>query len=233
LAEEIRVRNADLRRVKEESAAQLAAEDKRILEEILQEVKANEEKESHRKQDAKDGRIAHMKFVESQMNVAAESETALDRLWQEENDKEWAKREQQWSDEQSRRDTLLKDVFATRRAQIDEIRTKEHQTAQAKHREHENMVSNIHTLAHNDKSEVESKKRSAKTNQDFVLGQIRDKEQRKEDQVQTRKTELTDAQAEESMYQQKLVAELSKLDEAKPSTLSHLSLKPKRQHGLF
>ena len=66
-------------------------EDKKNLETLLKQIADDEALEKEKKKAAREESIRQMKYVEAQMTAAAESETALDRMFQEEAEKEWGK----------------------------------------------------------------------------------------------------------------------------------------------
>lgn len=93
LGVEIKQRNEELLRIKKVEYDQLRAEDKNALDQLLARIAEDERLEAERKKQHRELAMEHMKKVELQMNAQAESETAIDKLWQQENDKEWEKRE--------------------------------------------------------------------------------------------------------------------------------------------
>ena len=229
LAEETKIRNQQLREMKEEEKAALAAEEKAALDQLLAQIAHDEAEEKRRKREAREEAMSQMKFVEAQMNTVAENETALDRLWQEENDKEWAKREERWGEEQGRREALYRDVFNTRKQQIQEIRQKELDEAKKKREEHEEMVKETTALASRDTSDVRKKREAAKATQNYQQMQVDRRNQEKQAIRDSKKTEMTSAQAVEHQYQAKIAEELAKLEEGKPGKYQGVKLSSQRR----
>jgi hypothetical protein len=229
LAEETKIRNEELRRMKEEEKTMLAEEEKRNLDELLAQIAADEASERQKKKEAREHAMSQIKFVEAQMNTVAENETALDRLWQEESDKEWAKREDRWLEEQARREALLHDVFSTRKNQILELRQKELDEAQRKRAEHDAMIVETTALAHRDTSDVRKKKEAALAIQQYQLQQVEARNKEKNDARAAKKFEMTSAQAVEHEYQKKISEELAKLEQGKPERYQGVKLAAQRR----
>jgi cilia- and flagella-associated protein 53 len=224
IAAETREMNDRINEEKDKERQALRAEDERNLQEILEEIKVQEEAEKQRKVEVRVEAINQMKFVEAQMNAAAESETALDRLWQEENDKEWNKRESRWKDEQDRRDALLRQVFQERKNQVLSIRQREEEEAERKRREREEVIQNIQTLSSSDTGDARARREKARQVQQFQALQVQDRLERRAKERAELTDELAYAMNENDEYERQLNAELAKLEANRPAEFSHIKL---------
>jgi len=65
--------------------------------------------------------IEHRRRLEEQMAVEKEEQGELDKLYAEEQEREWRKREMQWEAEAAARERLMKDVDASRREHIAKV----------------------------------------------------------------------------------------------------------------
>lgn len=222
-------KEVEARRAEEER--QRRAEEETELQAIIQAKKEQELREIQRKKEAREQAVRHMKEVEYQMNQVAESETALDRRWMEEGEREWQRREAVWQKEQDRRDRMMTDVFESRRAQVIANRRREEEELEQKHRAHDEME---RTMEANRIDDTDTRRRRFEIAQQTRQAQ-RDQFERRQaekDRIRNEKrTELTAADAEENAYRAKITAELQKLEAAKPPAFQQVSLF-KRKTGL-
>lgn len=216
LAKEMKERNEELRAIKQNEYERLRFEDKQLLDDILREIAITEKKEAEVKRKARQEAVDHMHRVEAQMGEQAESETALDKLWQEENDREWAKKEARWMEDQDRRQRLLKNVMENRKNQVIAIREREGQEAQRRREEHEDMVRTLQKMRDEDMTSARDRLAQHRKVQDYLAKQIAVRDKERSDAEMNRKTALTDTQAEEFRMRDAIEAELRRLEEAKP-----------------
>jgi hypothetical protein len=217
------------RRAAEEQ--QRREDEQRELDAIIAAKKREEEAEIARRRAARDAAVSHMREVEDQMNQMAESETALDRRWMEEGEREWNRRESVWRREQDRRDRMMADVFESRRSQVIANRRREEEELARKHRDHEDMERLIET---NRVDDTDTRRRRLDIAQQTRQAQRDQWERRQAEKDRLRdekRTALTAAQEEEELYRAKITSELAKLDAAKPEKFQQVSLF-KRKSGL-
>lgn len=216
---------------KDAEEAQRRAEEEAELNAIIEAKKQEEQREVIRRREARDQAVKHMREVEEQMNQIAESETALDRRWMEEGEREWDRREKVWRKEQDRRDRLMHDVFESRRNQVLDNRKRDEQELEQKHRDLDDMRQ---TIENNRIDDTDARRRRFEIAQQTRQAQ-RDqwaKRQAEKDRIrQEKRTELTDAEQEEANYRKKIQEELDKLEGAKPQRFQNVSLF-KRKTGL-
>lgn len=224
LAAEMKMRNEELRRIKDEEYEKLRQEDKNALDELLRGIAEDERREQERKKQQREAAVAHMKLVEAQMGEQAASESALDKLWQEENDKEWDKRERKWISEQATREKLLKNVVATRNSQIREIRSRENEQREQKQRDHEQLISTMKNMADVDGKRRVEQRTAARSNQEFLQSQMQTKHANTLREQDSKRSDASGLQAAELSYKSKLEEELRRLEAAKPASMQHISL---------
>ena len=116
--ERVQAYNAKERGAKGGAAAREAAGDKANLDAVLAREAAEAEAEQQARLDRRRAGIEFKKQLEAQMGVAAEDQSWMDRFYQEEFDKEWAKRQSQWDREAAARKALLDEVTQGRLAQM-------------------------------------------------------------------------------------------------------------------
>lgn len=221
----------DVKARKEAEDAQRRAEEEAELRAAIETKKLEEQREIVRRREARDQAVIHMREVEEQMNQIAESETALDRRWMEEGEREWQRREAVWRREQDRRDRLMQDVFETRRSQVLDNRKREESDLDRKHQDMDEMRA---TIEANRIDDTDARRRRFEIAQQTRQAQREqwDRRQAEKDRIRNEKrTELTDAEKEEQEYRAKINAELAKLEAAKPERFKNVSLF-KRKTGL-
>ena len=217
------------RRLAEDSERR--AQEEAELNAIIEAKRQEELREQQRKRDAREQAVSHMRQVEAQMNAVAESETALDRRWMEEGEREWQRREATWRKEQDRRDALMTDVFESRRAQVVANRRREDEELAQKHRDYQEMQQTVRNNVLDD-TDARSKRFEVAQHTRQAQREQWNRRQEEKDRIRREKmTELTAADAEEQAYRAKITQELEKLEAAKPAKFAHVSLF-KRKTGL-
>lgn len=228
LAAEMKERNEELRRIKQDEYLKLRKEDQALLDDILREIAETERKEADDKAARRKAAMDHMRKVEAQMGEQAESESALDKLWQEENDREWAKREQRWLADQDRREALLRSVFEARRAQVTANREADAQAAHAKRSEHEEMVQTIQRMRDEDLKSFTDRRAQQQEVQGYLARQIATRDNERAKARDSWRTELTDTQRYEAQMSKEIEAEIKRLNDARPERYKDVALVKKR-----
>mmetsp|Transcript_81550 Transcript_81550/g.95069 ORF Transcript_81550/g.95069 Transcript_81550/m.95069 type:complete len:494 (-) Transcript_81550:187-1668(-) len=226
LAVEIKTRNEELRQIKQLEYDRLRQEDKDTLDALLKGIAEDEQRELERKKAQREAAVAHMRVVEQQMNEQAANESVLDKLWQDENDKEWEKREKKWLAEQSTRERLLKNVLEGRRNQVRDIRSRDEEHRNQKKRDHEHLITTMQNAAHAETKLREERRSAAYQNRDFLHTQMTAKKEATMRDVDAKFLDASGAQAAEQAYREKLEAELQRLEAAKPEAYRHVGILP-------
>lgn len=226
LAAEIKERNEELLKIKQEEYDKLRQEDKDALDQLLVGIKEDEAREHAAKKRQREAAAEHMKLVEAQMNVQAANESALDKLWQDENDREWDKREKKWQSEQTMRENLLRNVLAVRKDQVQELRNREGDDVARRQDDHRKLLETMKSDADRGARETSARREAARNTRSFLENQM----QTKHDTMQREKDESRRQDAsEEELYKQRLAAEMARLETGKPDRYRHIQIAPRNR----
>jgi hypothetical protein len=116
--ERVQAFNAKEQGQKGGAAAREAAEDKANLEATLAREAAEAEAERQARLEARRKGVEAQRELVALASVQAEDRSWMDKFYQEEFDKEWAKRQAQWDREAAARQALLEETTQGRRAQM-------------------------------------------------------------------------------------------------------------------
>eukprot|EP01062_Namystynia_karyoxenos_P010388 TRINITY_DN13683_c0_g1_i1.p1 TRINITY_DN13683_c0_g1~~TRINITY_DN13683_c0_g1_i1.p1 ORF type:complete len:493 (+),score=256.85 TRINITY_DN13683_c0_g1_i1:125-1603(+) len=216
--------NDELEHIKSAEHQKELEQDKKFLSELVEKVRDDEERERTHKRQMRDDAVRNMREIEQQMKRQAGAETELDRLWQEENDKEWNKREARWRAEQQQRDDLLRETYRGRGAQIDEKRELLRQLKAAHADEKQKMQDDVLRLQQQDKEHAEKRFRKAAVNQATVLAQMKEKQEEAAAEKRNSDLEYVGAQLAERTFQDKVKGELALITKTLPTELSHVKI---------
>ena len=179
--------NDELERMKEEEKQRDLDADKDFLQNLLNRVKEDEDREKVIKQQSREAAVAHMKDVEKQMMNAAGAETELDRLWLVESNKEWDKKEARWKSDQEKRDKLLCNTYEGRGQQVLANREVKAKKKEAKESERDEMIQEIEGLQRKEKEAAQQRYEQAKNYQKCLVAQGRQKKVWPENSQKTKK----------------------------------------------
>ena len=221
--------NMELEDMRTEVQQKELESDKRLLDDLLEKVKENEEKERETKRQSRVAAVAHMKEVEKQMMTAAGAETELDRLWQIESNKEWDKRESRWKAEQDKRDSLLRETFHERGIQVQQNREKRQAQKAKGEDDREDMIRTIESLQSKEKAQATKRFEVAKNYQKCLVEQANNKREEQAAERRGRDLELIACQIAERDYQKKVAAERSMIEARKPPQYAHVSIASRRE----
>jgi hypothetical protein len=110
--------NEELRQQKAINFKKERDQDLYVLNDIIQKIKVDEESEQNLKRKNRADTRKWMDEIREQISQNAENQAEMERLWQLESDKEWAKRESQWKAQQDARNRLMIEVFEERALQL-------------------------------------------------------------------------------------------------------------------
>eukprot|EP01060_Flectonema_neradi_P009334 TRINITY_DN16659_c0_g2_i1.p1 TRINITY_DN16659_c0_g2~~TRINITY_DN16659_c0_g2_i1.p1 ORF type:complete len:510 (+),score=132.67 TRINITY_DN16659_c0_g2_i1:64-1530(+) len=221
--------NMELEQMRSEVQRKELETDKKLLSDLLEKVKEDEEKERESKRQSRIAAVAHMKEVEKQMMTAAGAETELDRLWQIESNKEWDKREAKWKAEQDKRDTLLRDTFRERGLQVQQNREKRLADKTKGETEREDMIRDIEKLQKKEKEQATKRFEVAKNYQKCLIEQANSKREEQDAERRGRDLELIACQIAERDYQRKVANERAAIESRKPPQYAHVSISSRRE----
>eukprot|EP01112_Ceratiomyxa_fruticulosa_P016152 TRINITY_DN4847_c0_g2_i4.p1 TRINITY_DN4847_c0_g2~~TRINITY_DN4847_c0_g2_i4.p1 ORF type:complete len:492 (+),score=157.50 TRINITY_DN4847_c0_g2_i4:1019-2494(+) len=110
--------NLSRRKQREEQMRRDRELDLAVLENALAKEKEAKEEETERKRKLREDMIAFRYHLQEQMQREVDHGSQLDRLRQQELDREWKKREEQWEREAAARDKLMKEIYEEQQRQI-------------------------------------------------------------------------------------------------------------------
>ena len=139
--------NAMLRAEKEKKMKEKKEEDIRQLQELLDQIRAAEEEEQMAKVARREDTKRYMEALREAMGQDADNEAEMERLWQQENEKAWAKREAQWAKDQDARDNLLRQVFEERSRQLEAKQNIIHEERAQRKRDKEQLLEQMEAAA--------------------------------------------------------------------------------------
>lgn len=228
LAQEMMEINAELQRARQQEYDALRKEDKEELDAILASIKADEEEERRQKQRRMAAEQQQMRDLQAQMAQRKDNTHALDKMWEEENEKQWRKREVQWNADQAKRDALLRSILIARRQQILDKRQKASEDAMTRKLEHEEFLKSLANERDIDAEERQRRMRLLKETQQYLEWQIQQRAAEKAAEQQARRSELTDQQALEKQYEDRIAQEMANLEAAKPARYRNVPLLPSK-----
>jgi hypothetical protein len=154
-------------------------EDERLLRAVLAKEAAKAKEEADLKAARKKEMVDYQDILKEMMIKETQDDSYLERLLQEEADKEWAKREAKWNAEAEARQQLMREVDASRQTQM------AHKARRRAKQKEEDDAFTRDMFARNDVAmEAErDKQRKKKADRikaaDFITAQIEDNKQRK------------------------------------------------------
>ncbi|KPI87133.1 hypothetical protein ABL78_3786 [Leptomonas seymouri] len=226
LAQEMLEMNEELKRARQQEYEALRKEDREELDAILASIKADEEEQRIEKQRRIAAEQLQMRDLQSQIAQRKDASHSLDKLWEEENEKQWRKREAQWDAEQAKRDSLLRKILIARRQQILDKRQKDADDAMVRKLEHEEFLKSLASERDVDAEERERRMRLLKETQQYLEKQIQQHVAQRQAEQLARRTELTDQLTLEKQYEDRIAKEMANLEAAKPARYRNVPLLP-------
>lgn len=228
LAQEMLEMNEELKKARQQEYDALRKEDREQLDAILASIKADQEEEAREKQRRMLAEQQQMRDLQQQMAQRKDNTNTLDKLWEEENEKQWRKREMQWEADQAKRDTLLRNILIARRQQILDKRQKSAEDAMTRQLEHAEFMQSLANERDIDAEERARRMGLLKETQQYLEWQIQQRAAAKEAAQVARRSELTDQQAVEKQYEDRIAREMANLEAAKPARYRNVPLLPSR-----
>jgi len=182
-------------------------EDLRLLNTVL----AKEKAEDERDQAEADAHKAEMKEYGEQVKAAmikeASNEAELERLRQDDQERQWKKREEQWARERAARDHLMREVIEERKRQIGRKQDKFELQKQEEMLERERLIAEMERLATIEEQQAYDRRKSRLNNQDVVIGMIKRQQQQKVIDAEQVAAERWVQQKSEEEYRMRVEAE--------------------------
>lgn len=222
IAKEMYNLQMELETARSNEFARLRKEDQEELERLLASICREKEEAWAAKQEKKEKEKAYHSEVLKDIERRKEKEISLDEMWKEANDKEWEKREKVWRADQAKRDALLHNILVVRRQQVYEKRAEEQSEKARERAAHQAFLDSLPP-----DDEVERKKRKnmeVKELQDYLDMQIGQRLMNKHQEQLETLNELSEQQAMEAKYKDKIAQELENLERAKPERYRNVPL---------
>lgn len=231
LAQEMIEMNEELKRARQQEYEQLRKEDKEALDVILAGLAAEQAEQRAEKQRRMAAERQQMLDLQNQMAQRKDDSHALDKLWEEENEKAWRKREVVWAAEQAKRDTLLRNILIARRQQILDKRQKSKDDAMLRKLEDAAFLASLEKDCEVDAAERARRMALLKETQQYLEWQIQQRLAEKEAAKVARRNELTNDEALERQYEERIAREMANLEAAKPARYKNVPLLPPRSRN--
>merc|ERR1711939_89641 len=182
-------------------------EDLRLLNTVLAKEKAEDEREKAEHEAHKAEMKEYGEQVKQMMIKEASNEAELEKLRQDDQERQWRKREEQWAREKAARDHLMREVIEERKRQIGRKEEKFQMQKEEEMLERERLIAEMERLATIQEQQAFDRAQSRKQNQDVVIGMIkRHEQQRQEDAEQEQAERWLQAKSEEE-YRRRVEAE--------------------------
>lgn len=233
LAKEISAFSDEMRRLRREEYDRLKQEDKDVLNRLLAQIAEEDRQEQQRKLEHREANKAYLQGVREQMERRKQDDAELDRLWDEANSKEWAKREARWRADEDKRAQLLRNVLIIRRQQVLDKRQQEKDDAELAAKEREEFLFKIANTVDIDAQERARRLAQNRETQQYLLEQMQRREAEKESARQAIKNQLTEQGELEALYAERIREEMENLERAKPERYKTVPLLPKYRHQVF
>ncbi|RNF05603.1 hypothetical protein TraAM80_04431 [Trypanosoma rangeli] len=233
LANEMIAFNEELRQVRQQEYAKLQQEDKEMLDRMLAELAEEERQKQLQKHERWDASRANLEDIRRQLNKRKQEEGELDKLWDEENSKEWAKREARWKADEDRRKRLMHNVLTIRRQQVLDKRKQEEEDAASAAKEREEFLRKLANSVDLDAQERARRYQVLREDQKYLMGQMQRRAAEKEAERQAVANQMTEQQELNAKYAERIKKEMENLERAKPERYKNVPLLPKRCHQVF
>merc|ERR1711988_1549643 len=151
-------------------------EDLRLLNTVLAKEKAEDEREKAEQEAHKAEMKEYGEQVKQMMIKEASNEAELEKLRQDDQERQWRKREEQWAREKAARDHLMREVIEERKRQIHRKEEKFAQSKEEEMLERERLIAEMERLATIEEQQAFDRAQARKENQNIVVDQIQRKE---------------------------------------------------------
>ncbi|NXR15393.1 CFA53 protein, partial [Semnornis frantzii] len=204
-------------RLNEEKQGELALEMK-LLEKSLQESQKDTEK-IKRKQELLKEQKTYLAHLAQQLEEEKQRQREVDKLFNEEKAKVWAKKAEQLQLEKEARKKLLKDVLNTRQEQIKEKLQRNAKEQEEIAQERKLLLAEaVAELEHLKEEKYARKLKATKEYQEHLRAQIASRQQARDAEEKERQRDYELGLAAERAYQEKLQDVLSRPDEKPAKT---------------
>ncbi|KAL3865689.1 hypothetical protein ACJMK2_043053 [Sinanodonta woodiana] len=178
--------------------------DLKMLEQLLEESRNEALEQLQRKRELREEDRRYREYLHQMMEMEKRKEAELEKLIQEEVEKQWQKRLSQWKLEREARKKLLADVLQARAKQIQErLIANEHKQMEAA-REREELLRMIEENKHIEAEQNQKLHERSRQYQQDLLGQIEYNQQLQEGQLRREESQYLLGLQTEKEYQMRL-----------------------------
>eukprot|EP00731_Ephydatia_muelleri_P034004 Em0044g24a len=184
------------------------AMDMKILEQMLAESNNEAKEELEKKNRLRDEIHKYKQYLADQTRVEKERDEELEKMLNAEVNRQWEKRFEQWRKEKEARTSLMKQVFDTRRQQIENKMAVVAEEKKRSMEERDLLLKNLKEQEILDKQAMEDKLKSVKAYQQDLLQQMKFQHDLRQSEAERAIQELAMAQNEEILYKQRFQSAL-------------------------
>lgn len=182
-------------------------EDLKLLNTVLAKEKAEDEREMAEAESHKAEMKDYAEQVKQMMIKEASNEAELEKLRQDDQERQWRKREEQWAREKAARDHLMQEVIEERKRQIQRKGEKFEMQKEEEMLERERLIAEMERLATIEEQQAYDRALARKDNQDVLVNMIRRKEKKRQDDAEQEQAERWLQEKSDEEYRRRVEAE--------------------------
>lgn len=182
-------------------------EDLKLLNTVLSKEKAEDEREMAESQAHKLEMKEYGEQVKQMMIKEASNEAELEKLRQDDQERQWRKREEQWAREKAARDHLMQEVIEERKRQIGRKEEKFEMQKEEEMLERERLIAEMKRLATIEEQQAYDRASARKTNQDVLVNMIKRKEKTLQEEAEQAQAERWLQEKADEEYRRRVEAE--------------------------
>merc|ERR1719181_27490 len=182
-------------------------EDLKLLNTVLAKEAAEDERERHEADAHKAEMKEYGEQVKAMMIKEANNEAELERLRQDDQERQWRKREEQWARERAARDHLMREVIMERKRQLEFKADMFVMEKGEELLERERLINEMERLATIEEQQAFDRREARLDNQDILVTQIKRKQQSKLEEAEQIALEREHQRVVEEEYMRRVQAE--------------------------
>jgi len=184
-------------------------DDLKLLNTVLSKEKAEDERDKEEAEEHKKEMKEYGEQVKAMMIKEASNEAELEKLRQDDQERQWRKREEQWAREKAARDHLMMEVIEERKRQIQRKEDKFEMSKEEEMLERERLIAEMERLATIEEQQAFDRAQQRRSNQDVVVGMIKRKEQTRQEETEREAAERWVQEKADEEYRRRVEAERS------------------------
>mmetsp|Transcript_21532 Transcript_21532/g.18977 ORF Transcript_21532/g.18977 Transcript_21532/m.18977 type:complete len:496 (+) Transcript_21532:59-1546(+) len=184
--------------------------DKDFIDRVLSEEKAKDKADANKQEENKNDIQNYLKYLQDLKEKEKENEKYLEKLRQNELEKEWSKREMKWKKEELARKQLLQNVIDERKNQIAYNQSVKERMSKSDVFEQQKLIQELDRYHKNEKVKEENRLKYNKEIQEFLRKQMLDRKQAEIDGHNDFLAFDVDADKNNKIYQKLLKQETEK-----------------------